>query len=287
MKIAIITDASAYLSAEVIQQDNVFVLDIPVIIEGETYFEGKNLTIDAFYDKMAASSELPSTSQPSIAALDDLLSDLESKGYTHVLGLFLSSGISGFWSNSQYLIEEHDRLTIAFPDTKITSAPLGNMVTNALRLVEAGLSFDGIVEAITQQIQKTTAYIMVDDLNHLVKGGRLSNGSALLGNLLSIKPILYFDEEGRIVVFEKVRTEKKAIKRLIDIAEEHFSVAPYDIAIIHSRAEEKAEVLQKLLTEAGQSDNVSIVPFNSVIATHLGEGAVALSVTPKVEVLDD
>ena len=82
---------------------------------------------------------------------------------------------------------------------------------------------------VQHQIDGTSAYIMVDDLNHLVKGGRLSNGAAILGNLLSIKPILHFNDEGVIEVFEKVRTEKKAMKRLVeivvsDIADGHYQV---------------------------------------------------------------
>ena len=99
MKLAVITDSSAYLSDESRGHDNLFVLDIPVVIDGVSYVEGKNLTAEEFYQKMEASSELPKTSQPSIAELEELLPQLEAKGYTHVLGIFLSSGISGFYQN--------------------------------------------------------------------------------------------------------------------------------------------------------------------------------------------
>ncbi|WP_307976679.1 DegV family protein [uncultured Streptococcus sp.] len=282
MKLAVITDTSAALSDELIAKDDLYILDIPIAIDGQTYVEGQNLTIDEFYDKMAASVELPKTSQPSLAALDDLLIRLKSEGYSHVIGLFLSSGISGFWSNIQFLVDEHQDLTIAFPDTKITSAPQGNLVRNALIWSEAGMDFETIVTKLQEQIDKITAFIMVDDLNHLVKGGRLSNGSALLGNLLSIKPILRFDEEGKIVVYEKIRTEKKAIKRLITILEEVTSDGRYEIAVIHSRAQEKADQFYNLLVESGYpEEDLTIVPFGGVIATHLGAGAVAFGITPR------
>lgn len=209
MKLAVITDSSAYLSDESRGHDNLFVLDIPVVIDGVSYVEGKNLTAEEFYQKMEASSELPKTSQPSIAELEERLPQLEAKGYTHVLGIFLSSGISGFYQNIQYIKDEFPNLTIAFPDSKITSAPLGWMAEEAVKWADEGRSFDEILANIQTQIDGTSAYIMVDDLNHLVKGGRLSNGAAILGNLLSIKPILYFNEEGVIEVYEKVRTEKK------------------------------------------------------------------------------
>ena len=103
MKLAVITDSSAYLPASLLENENLFVLDIPVVIDGESYVEGRNLTASEFYEKMAQSDELPKTSQPSIADLEEILTILDGKHYTHVLGLFLSSGISGFYQNIQYL----------------------------------------------------------------------------------------------------------------------------------------------------------------------------------------
>ncbi|EPV85987.1 DegV family protein, partial [Streptococcus agalactiae] len=105
MKLALITDTSAYLPEAIENHEDVYVLDIPIIIDGKTYIEGQNLTLDQYYDKLAASKELPKTSQPSLAELDDLLCQLEKEGYTHVLGLFIAAGISGFWQNIQFLIE--------------------------------------------------------------------------------------------------------------------------------------------------------------------------------------
>lgn len=133
MKLAVITDSSVYLPQDFVQRENLFILDIDITIDGKTYIEGKNLSLDEFYTKMAASKELPKTSQPNLAELDDLLTNLEEEAYTHVIGLFLSGGISGFHQNIQYLIAEHDKLKIAFPDTKITSSPMGLMVMEALK----------------------------------------------------------------------------------------------------------------------------------------------------------
>lgn len=280
MKLAVITDSSAVLR---IEREDLFVLPIPVHIDGQDYIEGQNLTVEEFYQKMASSKELPKTSQPSLLELEEILGGLKDKGYTHALGLFLSSGISGFYQNIQYLKDEFEGLTVAFPDTKITSAPLGMMVENVLKWADAGLGFDEITGKLSQEIGKTTAFIMVDDLNHLVKGGRLSNGAALLGNLLSIKPILYFTGEGKIEVYEKVRTEKKAIKRLIEILQEQTNEGQYQIAIIHANAPEKAENFKQQLEEAGVGSDLPIVSFGSVIGTHLGEGAVAFGISPIIE----
>ena len=264
MKLAVISDSSAYFKPKVLEKENLFILDIPVFINGETYVEGKNLTAEEFYQKMALSAELPKTSQPSIAELEDLLSTLAGNGYTHVLGLFLSSGISGFYQNIQFLKDEFPQLEIAFPDSKITSAPLGIMVQSALNWAEAGLDFNEILRRINVQIDGTSAFIMVDDLNHL----------------LSIKPILYFNHHGVIEVFEKIRTEKKATKRLIELVEERTSSGKYEIIVIHANAVDKAETLRQSLLESNISAEISLATFGSVIGTHLGEGSIALGYIP-------
>ena len=280
MKLAVITDSSAFLQAEILLKEDLFVLDIPVNIDGQEYVEGVNLTAQEFYEKMASASELPKTSQPSIAKLYEILSLLKDKGYTHALGLFLSSGISGFHQNIQYMTDEFEGLTIAFPDTRITSAPLGYMVESTFKWAEQGDSFESILDKLAEQIENTSAFIMVDDLDHLVKGGRLSNGAAILGNLLSIKPILYFNDQGVIEVYEKVRTEKKATKRLVEIVKEATANGNYQITVIHGNAPQKAADLRQLLIDGGVATDVSIATFGSVIGTHLGEGSIALGYTP-------
>ena len=280
MKLAVITDSSAFLQAEALRKEDLFVLDIPVNIDGQEDVEGVNLTAQEFYEKMASASELPKTSQPSIAKLDEILSSLKDKGYTHALGLFLSSGISGFYQNIQYMKDEFEGLTIAFPDTRITSAPLGFMAQSVFKWAEQGDGFESILDKLTEQIENTSAFIMVEDLDHLVKGGRLSNGAAILGNLLSIKPILYFNDQGVIEVYEKVRTEKKATKRLVEIVKEATANGNYQITVIHGNAPQKAADLRQLLIDGGVATDVSIATFGSVIGTHLGEGSIALGYTP-------
>ncbi|CKL53712.1 DegV family protein [Streptococcus pneumoniae] len=282
MKLAVFTDSSAYLSEETLQREDLFVLDIPVNIDGEEYVEGINLSAEEFYQKMAQASELPKTSQPSIAKLDEILTSLKEQGYTHALELFLSSGISGFYQNIQYMVDDYEGLTIAFPDTLITSAPLGIMVESVFNWRDQGDDFASIQDKLAIQISRTSAFIMVDDLDHLVKGGRLSNGAAILGNLLSIKPILYFNDQGVIEVYEKVRTEKKATKRLIEIIKETTASSQYRVIVIHGNAPEKAEELRQHLLDFGLGSDVSLATFGSVIGTHLGAGSIALGYIPVI-----
>ena len=265
MKLAVITDSSAYLTQDVLHHDDLFILEIPIYIDGESYVEGKNLTHDEFYQKMAASKELPKTSQPSVAELEEVLSGLIAKGYTHAIGLFLSSGISGFYQNIQYLKDEFEGLTVEFPDSKITSAPLGMMAEDCLKWAGEGRSFDEIVANVQHQIDGTSAYIM-----------------AILGNLLSIKPILHFNDEGVIEVFEKVRTEKKAMKRLVEIVVSDIADGHYQVFVIHANVPEKAEALRQLLIEEGVEGDIPFATFGGVIGTHLGDHSLAVGYIPIV-----
>ncbi|MCU9534372.1 DegV family protein [Streptococcus sp. CSL10205-OR2] len=282
MKLAVITDSSAFLDESLKKKDNVFVLDIPVIIDNESFIEGKNLEIEEFYQKLEKANDFPTTSQPNLADLDDILAYVTKENYTHVIGLFLSSGISGFYQNIHYLVDEYSHLTISFPDTKTSSFPLGILVKNTINAYEKGLSFSDIDENLRQQINQTGAYVIVDDLNHLVKGGRLSNGSALIGNLLSIKPIIYFNN-GKLELYERVRTEKKAHNRLIEILNDVTSNGSFDVSIVHANAFEKAKKIRDLVSQSHYQGNISITPFSSVIAAHLGKGAVAIAFSPSAD----
>jgi DegV family protein with EDD domain len=155
------------------------------------------------------------------------------------------------------------------------------MVEMIYNMAKTNASFEFIMTELTDLIEKTTAFIIVDDLDHLVKGGRLSNGAAMIGNLLNIKPILRFDEEGKIVVHEKIRTSKKAFKRLYKILAETTKAGDYKVYVIHSNIPEKArEVADEL---AGIGFDVSVATFGAVIGTHLGEGALGFGISPKLK----
>ncbi|MCH4168027.1 MAG: DegV family protein [Streptococcaceae bacterium] len=277
MKLAVLTDTSATFT-NMSHFDNLFILDIPINIDGIDYIENKNITIDDFYIKMRQAEYFPKTSQPSIGATFELVERLVKEGYDTFIGLFLSSGISGYFQTVQILKTQFPEVTFHFVDSKITSAPLGEMVKTALLMNQQNESIEQIIATLGKLVAETAAYIIVDDLNHLVRGGRLKASNAMIGNLLKIKPILMFDD-GEIVPAEKVRTQKKAIKRLIQLVKERTEVIPSKIWVIHANAFDKAaEVKAELNSLYGLS--VEIVPFNAVIATHLGEGAIGVGFTP-------
>lgn len=278
MKLAIITDTSADIAEKYKKKENLFVLEIPISIDGISY-DPSEMSHEDWFKIMANSTDVPKTSQPSIIELVELLKNLEKEGYTHVLGLFLPAGISGFYNNIFYLQNEFEKMTVKFPETCITSSPLGFMVQTALDLAESGASFDQVIEKFEEQKNNDDAFMLVDDLHWLAKGGRLSRGGEILGMLLNIKPLLRFSEDGQVVVFDKVRTTKKAVSEMKQMLLKKATKAE-KIYVIHSGDLEKAQELYDYALEHGFED-VEIATFGPVIATHLGLGAVAYAFTPK------
>ncbi|USI59852.1 DegV family protein [Lactococcus lactis] len=280
MKLAVITDSSADFAEKYKTYENLFVLDIPISIDGVDY-DLQKISHEEWYDLMAEAQEVPKTWQPRVAELDRLLKDLEKQGYTHVLGLFLPAAISGFYQNIFYLQSEYEQMKVVFPETFITSSPLGYMVETVLDLAEAGVEFEEIIAKFEEQRDGDRAYMLVDDLHWLAKGGRLSNGAAVLGTLLNIKPVLTFSTEGKVEVFEKVRTVKKTMSRMKELLlKDAKDPLAYKVYVIHTRAEDRAQELYDYALSQG-FDDVEIVTFGPVIATHLGLNTVAYGISPK------
>lgn len=278
MKLAVITDTSAAMAEKYRSYDNLHILDIPIFIDGKTY-KSSQLTDEDFYALMAASDGVPKTSQPSIIELTEVLDSLKMQGYTHVLGLFLTSGISGFYQNAHYLQDEYAPMTVAFPETFITSSPLGYMVETALENAQAGKSWEEILSVLATQEKEDAAFMLADDLRWLSKSGRLSNGSAILGTLLNIKPVLTFSSDGKVELFEKVRTTKKMMSRMKELLLENADKEDSKVYVIHSLADERAQELYDYAI-AENYQHVELVTFGPVIATHLGLGAVAYATSP-------
>lgn len=281
MKLAIVSDSSAYLNPSLKEHPDLFIIPIPVIIDGQIYDEGVNISEEKFYTLLNSSKDFPTTSQPVLGEALQLFTALKEKGYDTVISLHLSGGISGFGQTLNTIKDDIEGLTIIPYDTMITSMPMGFMVEAALNGIDEGASLDAILQHLDVIRDHTHAFMIVDDLNNLVRGGRLTNGAAIIGGLLKIKPILTFTD-GTITLHEKIRSQKKALQRTETIVGGLLAAMPqpYKLFVIHANnlpvATSEAAKLQKMFPEAV----VEIGSFGPVIGTHLGEKAVALGVCP-------
>ncbi|KAF1296088.1 fatty acid-binding protein DegV [Enterococcus sp. JM4C] len=280
MKLAVVTDSTAYLPERIKSKENLFVIPIPVILDGKIYNEGIDIEADEYYDLLKNSKEFPTTSQPALGEVLELYKSIADKGYDTIISIHLSSGISGFVGMLHGIKDDIDGVTIIPYDSKITSLPMGHMVEAALDRSETDDTIEEILAKIDIIRDNTYAYLIVDDLNNLVRGGRLTNGAALIGGLLKIKPILTF-EEGKIVLSEKIRSTKKAFTRAEKIIGLRNSEIehPVKLYVIHANnlevAIEEKEKLQKQYPEA----EIEIGHFGPVIGTHLGEKAIGLAIS--------
>lgn len=279
MKIAIVTDSTAVVADKYKQKENLAFLKIPVIIDGKAQFD---LDSDTFYQHIAEAKEFPTTSQPSIGETLETYEYLIQKGYTHIISIHLSGGISGFYQNLVGITSSIEDATIIPFDSHIASLPLGIMVETALDLIDEGKDVGAILEALERMRDAQQIYLVVDDLHHLVRSGRLSNGAAIIGSLLKIKPILEFDKKGNIVVFEKVRTAKRAYRRVEDLLLEKIETykandQAFYLGIAHAGYKEKAMELAEELSSRAHVP-VRVADLGSAIGVHTGVRTIGMGI---------
>ncbi|MDT2599773.1 DegV family protein [Enterococcus hulanensis] len=279
MKLAIVTDSTAYLNERMRNHKDLFIIPIPVIIDGEPFEEGVDIGYEEFYRKLKSSKDFPKTSQPVLGEVYELYRSIKEQGYDTVISIHLSEGISGFVRTLTAIKDDIEGLQLIPYDSKITSVPMGYMVERALEMSEQGKSLEEILTAVDQIRDTTNAYIIVDDLDNLVRGGRLTNGAAIIGGLLKIKPILTF-EDGKIVLAEKIRSLKKALQRTEEIIEERHQENQNELRIyvIHGNNPELAQQEYDKLRQKYPDATIDVGTFGPVIGTHLGDKAIALGV---------
>ncbi|MGX6961389.1 DegV family protein [Vagococcus xieshaowenii] len=283
MKTAIVTDSTAFLPETVKNHPDVYVIPIPIIIDGKIYNEGVDVADESqFYQLLRESKELPSTSQPSIGEVLELYSHLAKEGYERVISIHLSSGISGFINNLIGMSPGIEEIEVIPFDSKITSMPMGHMVSVALEMSQNQEELDTIVSRLEFVREHTEAYLIVDDLNHLVRGGRLKNSSAIIGSLLKIKPVLKFDQ-GSIVLSEKIRSSKKAFARAEDLIVKHYKKAKQEhiYYLIHANSLQIAEIEKIKLEEKCPGIHIEIGHLGPVVGTHVGEKTIGFAWSAK------
>ncbi|MCQ9210283.1 DegV family protein [Granulicatella seriolae] len=280
MKIAIVADSTAYISKEEIETSGIYILPLSVIFGQETYLEDIEIDSATFYDKVRGANELPTTSQPPIGMVYDLFKKLAKEGYDAIISIHLSSKISGTHQSVVALSEDlKDEIAIYPVDSGVSCAVEARAVQLAVKLAKENRPPEEIVERIQHLLDESYEYFIVDDLSHLKRGGRLSAGAAAVGSLLKIKPILTFEDKS-IVVFEKIRTQQKAMKRIEAVFEEITGSkdgSGYDIAIINGNCPDKGDKWIKEVKKKFPKATVHAEYFGPVIGTHLGEGSLGFT----------
>jgi len=275
MKIAVMTDSTAYIPKEQREKHNIFMVPLSVVFDDETYQEEIDITTEEFYEQLRNTSQLPKTSQPSIGYITEVLEEL-AQDYDAVISVHLSSGISGTYSAVKTAGDMVDGIDVYPYDSELSCMAQGSYVLEAAYMVERGKTPEDILKRFDYMKESMRAYFVVDNLSNLHRGGRLTGAQALIGSMLKVKPILHFVDK-KIVPFEKIRTRKKAIQRILGMLDEAISQGgDYKVIIMHGNDEEQARSLQTELSVSHPSIETAISYFGPVIGTHLGEGAIGL-----------
>lgn len=280
MKIGIMTDSSAYLTPEQIEEHHIKVLPLPILWGDKTYYDLKTIGFEEFYEKLATAKVLPTTSQPSTGEVQQAIDEFVDEGYTDVFIFTLSSGISGYYNSVCSYAEQEKRLQIHPVDAKITCAGLASQVLLAARLAEAGASVDEII-AKTDDLRSTTRVrFMVDDLGHLKRTGRLSNAASFIGGVLRIKPILdiHIQGDGKIVAIAKERQAKRALRHIVknvaqDVAQHDY---PIQASIFHADDPKREEKWCQAFAEALPNLRYEKSIVGPAIGVHVGQHCMSI-----------
>jgi len=275
-KIALITDSTAYLSPEFVRENEISVIPLNLHWDGTNYRDGINISPLDFYDMLEAVDTIPSTSQPTYGEFEELMKDLAAKNDA-VVAVLISSGISGTVDSALMAQKHLSQFNIEVIDSKLTSAGLALLMKAMVQARSSGADAKQLVALANQIVAESDIFFMVDTLKYLHKGGRIGGASRYLGGALEIKPILYLNEEGKIEALEKVRTKKKAIQRLMDLAVEKAAGKKVYAGVIHAQAPEDAIAVKQMLSERLNAAELEIYELSPVIGTHVGPGTLGIA----------
>ncbi len=279
----ITTDSTADLTQGYLQEHNISCMPISYILDGVTYGKEKELDWKEFY-QMIRDGKLPTTSQINPAEAKEYFEEF-IKTDKEILHICFTSGMSGTYNNlrmaAEEIMEEHPDVKIMVIDSLCASMGEGLLVHKAIKLRDAGKSMEETAEWLEQNKLNMVHIVTVDDLNHLHRGGRVSKTSAVLGSLAGIKPMIHVDNEGHLIVVDKIRGRKKALNALVNYMDEKmgsWEQANKDdyIFISHSDALEDAEYVRDQIKEKFGMENFIISHIGPTIGAHTGCGTVAL-----------
>ena len=281
-KIAIVMDSTAYLPDELTKELNIRTVYLNIVIDGNSYKEVIDMPLDKYYDYLKdPNNSFPTTSQPAIGEVVSCLEKLKEEGYTDVIAIALSSGISGTFSSYSVADLMVDGINVYPFDSEVACHPEGYYAIKAAGLIKEGKSSKEIIATLDEMKKVSKAYFMADDLSHLQRSGRLNGAQAIVGNLLQVKPLLHFEDKV-IVPFQKIRTYKKVVLRIYELFDEFYRQHKDEnisVCILHVDALEKAEEIKNYMKEVYPNVNVEIDAISPVVSTHLGIGAIGFAWT--------
>lgn len=277
--VAVVTDSTAYLPAEMLEKHQITSVPLTVVLGGEALEEGTEISARSLAEALrrhlpvTTSRPSPQTFATTYRTIAEAVPDLEG-----VVSLHLSSEVSGTY-DAAVLAARDAPVPVRVVDTGMVAMALGFCALTAAETADAGGSLDDAASAAGKRAEGTSAYFYVDTLDYLRRGGRIGAAQALLGSALAVKPLLEL-ADGRIGMLEKVRTASRAIARLEEIVVADSADAPVDVAVHHLAASERADQLaQRLRDRVPGLVDLHVSEVGAVIGAHTGPGLLGVVVS--------
>jgi DegV family protein with EDD domain len=252
------------------------VVPLNVMFGQQSFREGVDISADQFYTRMRQSAQLPTTSQPAMGDFYKVYEKLTANG-DQVVSIHLSSKFSGTYNAAAQAAAMFPEGAVTAVDSNWVSAPLGFQVRDAVRAAQAGADVNGVVAAVRALEPKLHLYLIVETLENLRKGGRLSPLKAAIGGLLNVKPILMV-KNGEVEPVEQPRSKKAAVRRLLEIVAADVPASkPLHGAFLHAQAPAELSEIERQVKERFNLVESISAEVGPTIGTHVGGGTVGFA----------
>lgn len=276
--VGVVTDSTADLPLELADEVGLRVVPMSVSFRDQTFISRVTISDEEFYERLEQAQQLPTTAQPSPAWFEEAYADCVDDGLDACVSLHVSRELSGTVAAARRAAEDVD-LDVRVVDSRQVGGGLALMALAAQRVADAGGSADEVVAAAERARAGLVNVVVVDTLENLRRGGRVSGAQALVGNVLQVKPILTV-RDGRIEPVDRARTLRRALDAIVDRVDAALDGAPADVVVTHALAPDRAEELWGRLRDRIEVASGLTTVFGPVLATHTGQGAVAVAATP-------
>jgi len=273
-KVRIVTDSTADLPGDLVKEYGIAVVPLKVRFGDEVFLDGVDMNSRQFYERLSSGNQFSSTSQPSPAEFAEVYGKFVENGES-IISIHISSAMSGTYQSAKLAAATFEEADIKVIDSRYVSTALGLAVLEAARAAREGRSRDEILELIYSILNKIEVYFFVDTLKHLEHGGRIGKATAFLGTVLNIKPVCTI-KDGEVYPVEKVRGRKRALERLLQLAEERSAGKKIRCSLVHGN---DPDTLEKLKAEAKKRLNIDEMvcsQLGAVVGTHAGPGVLGI-----------
>lgn len=273
-KIAIMTDSTSDIPQHIVEQYNIQIVPLRILFGDQEYKDRLEISADEVYARL--STEVPTTSLPAPGDVLAIFERLKEEGFTHVVAIHISSGLSGTAQMIENLARGVQGLIIRVIDSKNISMGLGYTVIETARKLAKNADFEAICDHAQTMLKKMKVFFVLETLEYLQRGGRIGRVAGTLGQILRIKPIITVNAEGVYETYARVRGRGQSLDRLFATVKQYLAGPMHNLAVCHGAAKEEAQDLIKRIKELGNLGELLISHVSPVIGVHTGPGTLGL-----------